>query len=44
MENDELLNRAWKNRVINGKPKSPPAGVLYGLSVATTDIALINAI
>lgn len=34
----------WENWFINGKPKHPHTGILYGLSVTTTDIALINAI
>lgn len=34
----------WENWVVNGRPKHPVTGILYGLSVTTTDMALVNAI
>jgi prepilin-type N-terminal cleavage/methylation domain-containing protein len=34
----------WENWVIDGRPKHPHTGILYGVSVTTTDIALVNAI
>lgn len=34
----------WENWVVNGRPKHPHTGILYGVSVTTTDIALVNAI
>lgn len=34
----------WENWVVNGRPKHPFSGILYGISVTTTDMALVNAI
>jgi len=34
----------WDNWVINGRPKHSFTGILYGISVTTKDMALINAI
>lgn len=34
----------WDNWVVNGRPKHSFTGILYGISVTTSDMALINAI
>jgi len=34
----------WENWVVDGKPMHPHTGILYGISVTTGDMALINAI
>lgn len=34
----------WDNWVVNGKPKHPTTKILYGISVTTTDMALIRKI
>ncbi len=34
----------WENWYVNGRPKHPHTGILYGISVTTSDMALINAI
>jgi prepilin-type N-terminal cleavage/methylation domain-containing protein len=34
----------WENWFINGRPLHPGTGILYGISVTTTDMALVNAI
>lgn len=34
----------WDNWVIDGRPKHSFTGIMYGISVTTTDMALINAI
>lgn len=34
----------WDNWVIDGRPKHSFTGILYGISVTTKDMALINAI
>lgn len=34
----------WENWVVDGRPKHPTTGILYGVSVTTSDLALINAI
>lgn len=34
----------WENWVVDGRPKHPHTGIMYGLSVTTSDMALVNAI
>ncbi len=34
----------WENWVVNGRPMHPHTGIMYGLSVTTSDMALVNAI
>jgi len=34
----------WDNWVVDGKPKHPKTNILYGISVTTTDMALITKI